>query len=65
MVQSAPRIPWAVFKDVLTQVIGGVVRVDLEYVTEGREGAERPPLRVDVDLVLFESASSGLLHRKS
>ena len=32
MAQSAPRIPWAAFKDVLTQVIGGVVRVDLEYV---------------------------------
>jgi hypothetical protein len=46
MAQSAPRIPWAAFKDVLTQVIGGVVRVDLEYVAEGREGEERPPLRV-------------------
>jgi len=46
MAQSAPRIPWAAFKDVLTQVIGGVVRVDLEYVAEGREGEERPPLRI-------------------
>ena len=54
MAQSAPRVTWAAFKEVLTKVVAGLVGVDLEYVPEedgegGQEEEEKPAVRVAND----------------
>ena len=47
LAQSAPRMTWSELREVLAQVVAGLVRVDLEYVPEdiggGAEEAEREP----------------------
>ena len=64
MAQAAPRITWSELKDVLAQVVSGLVRVDLEFVAEDSRGveaevegeAENAPVRVAT-----EDAWQGLL----
>ena len=38
LAQSAPRMTWSELKEVLAQVVAGLVRVDLEYVPEDISG---------------------------
>ena len=64
LAQAAPRITWSELKDVLAQVVSGLVRVDLEFVAEDSRGveaevegeAENAPVRVAT-----EDAWQGLL----
>jgi len=52
LAQSAPRMTWSELREVLAQVVAGLVRVDLEYVPEdiggGAEEAEREKAAVRV-----------------
>lgn len=42
LAQSAPRMTWSELKQVLAQVVAGLVRVDLEYMPEDISGGGGP-----------------------